>query len=32
MVAVETTVDNWKWPFPEKGQDLVNARNAGGQS
>lgn len=32
MVAVETTVDNWKWPFPEKGQDLVNANGAGGQS
>lgn len=25
MVPIETTVDNWKWPFPEKGQDLVNA-------
>lgn len=25
MVPIETTVANWKWPFPEKGQDLVNA-------
>lgn len=41
MVPIETTVNNWKWPAPEKGQDLVNANTpantqankaAGGQS
>lgn len=29
MVPIATTVDNWKWPFPEKGQDLVNAKTTG---
>mgnify|MGYP000356441119 CR=1 FL=1 len=29
MVPIATTVDNWKWPFPEKGQDLVNAKATG---
>ena len=32
MVPIETTVDNWKWPFPEKGQDLVNANSQGGNA
>lgn len=24
MVAIPTTVNNWKWPFPEKGQESLH--------